>query len=468
MMIQSIVETVHEKLVALGVERGDHILLAFSGGPDSFALLDILRDLEGKAFIGLTAAHLDHAVRGKASEADALHVRTLCREGGVPLVLHRLSALEVEKERRKQRSLEGAMRVLRYSFLEGAAEEAGARWIATAHHSDDQVETVLFRVRRGMDWRSLTGIPERKGTVIRPMLALTRKEIRDYCRRKGLEPLEDATNKDLRFARNRIRHLVIPALRGCFHSDIDPLVLRLAAAAGALERVEARILEVLFPDLDSKDGEGGLRRDALGRIPAALREGVVQRYLRTMISSHAKATLIRDVTDMLVEEGDGRVRIPGGRELVINSQGVLPVSGEQPPAPFVMERNWPVPGRIEVSELGFSLTAEIKVYDGISAFPRGRSCMVRKNAVRAPLVVRTRRPGDRIRVLGMEDTKSLKRYFIDRKVPREERDRIPLVLDATGEIIWIPGYDVSEKVRLRQGVSEDAYLFKMGKLKNGE
>lgn len=468
MMSEKIFDTVRGSLAALGVARDDHLLLAISGGPDSAALLDILRRLNGLEFRGLTAAHLDHTVRGRAASDDARVVRELCAACGIPLIEGRLDAGEVDRERARLRSLEGALRVLRYSFLHRAADEAGVRWIAVAHNSDDQAETVLFRVRRGMDWRSFSGIPAREGRVIRPLMGVSRREILDYCHRAGLQPVADETNRDLRFARNRIRHLSLPALSHVFHRDIRDLLLRLGDLAVALRRVEVRMIDGLLPDPDPTGVEEGWDRATIEDIPTCLREGMILKILRADLSFHPKGNLIVDILRMIAEKRVGRISLSGGGALLLTRRRLQLVSGDAVrPAPG-MEWIWPVPGRIAIPEFDASLTAEAKGFDGLLPFPQGRSCLIRKRSVRLPLTVRARRSGDRIQPLGMQRAKTLKRFLIDRKVPREERDRLPLVLDAGGEIIWIPGVEISEKVRLTPGVPEEAYLLRMVEMEDGD
>ncbi|HWK89351.1 MAG TPA: tRNA lysidine(34) synthetase TilS, partial [Longimicrobium sp.] len=209
-------------LEALGLTgQGAHVLVAVSGGCDSVALLHLLRFAAGDGGPRVTAVHFDHAMR-PGSEGDARWVAGLCGAWGVPLVAARAEAAP---------RTEAEAREARYAFLLRAKAEAGATHLATAHHADDQAETVLFRVLRGTGIAGLAGIPaaDERG-VVRPLLPFWRAEIRRYARAHGLRWRTDPTNRLLDLARNRIRHDLLPLLR-TFNPAIEEALARTAAQA---------------------------------------------------------------------------------------------------------------------------------------------------------------------------------------------------------------------------------------------
>ena len=194
---------------------GGHVLCAVSGGADSVCLLHLLKGQAEAADFSLTAAHFDHGLRGEDSRRDAAFVAQLCRDWGVPCVTGS-GDVAVEAGRRGA-GLEETARDLRYAFLEEAADAVDADVIATAHNAGDNVETLLLHLIRGSGLQGLAGIPPRRGRLVRPLLATSRAEITAYLEAHGLPHVEDASNADPAFARNKLRHQVLPLLR-----DLNP------------------------------------------------------------------------------------------------------------------------------------------------------------------------------------------------------------------------------------------------------
>ena len=194
---------------------GGHVLCAVSGGADSVCLLHLLKGRAEAEGFALTAAHFDHGLRGEDSRRDAAFVEQLCRDWGVPCVTG--SGDVAAEARRRGAGIEETARDLRYTFLEQTADRVGAGVIATAHNADDNVETLLLHLVRGSGLQGLTGIPPRRGRLVRPLLTTPRAEIEAYLEAHGLPHVEDASNADPAFARNKLRHQVLPLLR-----DLNP------------------------------------------------------------------------------------------------------------------------------------------------------------------------------------------------------------------------------------------------------
>jgi tRNA(Ile)-lysidine synthase len=315
---ESIPRQVLRFLGAAGVRPGDRLLLAFSGGADSLVLLHALIALRSRAGRGgrllrITAAHLDHGVRGECSAADARAAAVLCRRWRVPLCEGRLDPGAVEDERRRQRSLEGALRVLRYRFLRDAARGCGAGRVLLAHQADDQAETVLMRAAAGKDWRSLAGIPPVRGLFLRPLLAtgaeVPRARIESYARRHRLSPREDESNLDPAFARNRLRCAMLPALRTAFHPGLDGLLLRMGRAAAALAAWEDRASAAI-----SAPGQSARV------MPNALRERAAVRVLRRWLGRWPSRAQVEAYL-RLDARGRGEQEVAGGT-LVAGRGGV--------------------------------------------------------------------------------------------------------------------------------------------------
>ncbi|GBE15536.1 MAG TPA: tRNA lysidine(34) synthetase TilS [Proteobacteria bacterium] len=452
---------VSESLGRLGVDPDQGLLVAVSGGADSLALLKALSLLQAGRSGVLTAAHLDHNVREGDSARDALAVREICRKMSVPLVTGVLVKADVRAARNRLRSLEAALREMRYSFLREAALKVGASWILTGHQADDQAETVLFRTLRAMDWRSLGGISEKEGQVLRPLLGVFRRDTEECCALAGLIPLEDRSNRDMIFSRNRLRHITIPGLNRRFETDISPLLVRLGKTAGALARWETRALGHLAGqgfDLSAT----AVDRGVIDRIPRCLMERAAIRMVQAVMPGYPKRSVVQQFVGCL-EKGAGKVKLSDRLEIEVLREKVVLGKGpgcDRVPAIF-REREWQVPGRVNVPELGAFLTASEALYDGKRVFPRGLEALVAKKGLKKPLFVRKRRPGDRFQPLGMRHSKTLKRFLMDRKVPRPDRDGLPVVTDREGTIIWIGGVEISQMIALKAGIPSEAYLLRL-------
>ncbi len=459
---------VERDLTSSGVRDGDHLLLALSGGIDSLALLDILLSIAPGSGLKVSVAHLDHSVRGEQSENDARAVESICADRSIQVILGKLGRSEVQTRKGKLNSLEAALRELRYEFLNDEAAKIGADWILTAHHRDDQAETVLFRVLRRMNWRSLTGMKAAYGNVLRPLLNVTRIGLESYCLALGLEHLEDETNLDLSFSRNRLRHRVIPQLEKSFHPSIKSMLLKVSDYCVRLENWEKNTLDNItsggIPSLLDYDFEIG----QYASTPEPFREGLALKLLGSVLEVQPKASLLSETMKMLGGNAEGTVRLPGGAALEFEG-GQVKYTGSGPERHTkqrirVIEQKLKIPGSLEIPDLGQKIHADLESYDGSLRFPTGNDALVDAEKISLPLVVRNRKPMDTFQPLGMKGKKKLKDFLIDRKVPRRSRDLLPLVFDADGVLVWIAGVEISEAVRLEKGVRSKAIRLKLEKL----
>ncbi|HPM42016.1 MAG TPA: tRNA lysidine(34) synthetase TilS, partial [bacterium] len=249
--------------------RGDGVVLAVSGGVDSMVMLDLFGRLSGPWNLELTVAHVNYGLRGRASDADERFVRMECESRGVRFELLRQGV-------RKDENLQNEARRIRYRFLGETAARRGARVVATAHQMDDQAETILLHLIRGSGLRGLAGMSEKsaqgKLSIVRPLLFATRREIADYAKRRGVASREDRTNTQTAYTRNRIRHLIIPALE-----KLNPRIVGTLSSMGerlhqdelALDLVAAEAFEEAVASFE--EGETVLRRAALKELPAGIR-----------------------------------------------------------------------------------------------------------------------------------------------------------------------------------------------------
>jgi len=443
------------------VRPDDLLLVAFSGGPDSMALLAGLARFAPTRRLRLLAAHLDHGLDpGSAGRAE--RARSAAEALGVePVVARR----EVPELARPGESPEAAARRVRYRFLEELRQERGARWIVTAHHRDDQAETVLLRLLQGTGPEGLAAVRPVHGRVVRPLLGLSRRELRSALP-PSPEPVRDPSNDDLRVPRNRLRRALLPALEAA-SPGAAPALARLAGAArGAREAVERRLTERLAPRPAPGGGDGvAVERAAFLALPEPLRPHALALLHRAAGAPYpagraAREELARQLAGRPTGEGPARVGCdaPGGWRW--ESSGALLVLARRRPAGAPEGASFsyrlPLPGEVEVPEIG--VTVRIRREPEAPWMFRGSPCRAalalppRPGRAAGPggeawLTVRSRRPGDRLRPLGAPGTRKLKDVLIDARVPRGERDRLPL-LCVGGRIAWVPGVTVDEAFRV--------------------
>jgi tRNA(Ile)-lysidine synthase len=435
--------------------RGARVLVALSGGPDSVALVHILRELERDGELTLAGtAHLNHQLRGADADADEQFCCALSAAVDLPVEIERADVRALARE--QGRSVEDAARAVRYAFLERAADRLRADVIAVGHSRDDQAETFLLRLIRGAGPRGLAGILPRAGRVVRPLLEVTRAELRDYVAVRGLEFREDATNDDLTVPRNRVRHELIPYLQREFSRGITNVLAHEAAIARDDEDRLSREAIDLSPSvvLSGKDG-ARVEVEALTSLHPALAARVVRIALLRLAGGRF---LGFDHIDAFLDFArNGRLgaalSLPGQR--AIHGGTSVELSPERRGKPIKgTEFTFPlsIPGEVTVSSTGWTISAQPLDEPPAANFrARGESVAVAVSSLTLPLSVRSRRPGDRFKPLGMRRAgKKLQDFLVDRKVRRELRDALPLVVDATDRIVWVVGESVGEDFRVTE------------------
>lgn len=265
-------------------EKGDRVVLGISGGSDSVFLLHCLEKTRKKIPFSLTAAHFNHRMRGEESDRDERFTVSFCRKMEVPVVVGRWDRSEgnghpVSEEQARNR---------RYQFFEKACKEAGADKLALAHTRDDDAETILFRILRGSGLSGLRGIPYERccGSfrILRPLKDVSRKEIREHLQRKGISWCEDASNQDLRYTRNRIRHHLLPLLEKEFNPNIREILIRLAQNASEDYDYLQKEAEEAFRKVLLQEGEKRIifRRKMFQSFPLAIQKQLFRQALRRL------------------------------------------------------------------------------------------------------------------------------------------------------------------------------------------
>ncbi|HWV55875.1 MAG TPA: tRNA lysidine(34) synthetase TilS [Longimicrobiales bacterium] len=422
------------------VEPGSRVLIALSGGLDSVVLLHAARFLLSTLDLDVHAAHFDHAMRA-GSAADASWVRGLCRAWGVPLYTERAPV--------PPRS-EADARALRYEFLETAAERAGACAVWTAHHADDQAETVLFRAIRGTGIAGLAGIRERRGNLVRPLLPFSRAQLDAYATAAGIRYRLDPTNTTSDYARNRIRNEVMPLLES-ISPGAGAALARLATLAQQEQGAREWMLDRLVAEATTARTEDAveLALPILRSYHPAIRAQLLRRLLRQFGSVPGRAGTLAALEFINSGAGGGQIHVAGGARLERHFDRIRitrAATMEGKPA----DRTLLVPavgdGSGEVILGGRRFVVQ---WTSASRELTGASETFDASALPFPLRLRGWQPGDRIRL--PFGTKKLKKLFSERRVDRADRNRIPVLVDRAGRILWVVGLARATHARAREG-----------------
>jgi tRNA(Ile)-lysidine synthase len=440
----------------------DTVVVAVSGGADSVALLLILHAIAARARWRLAGVvHVNHGLRGAESDEDEAFVRSLAARLSLPIEAARVDVRARSRERHQ--SLEAAARDLRYAAFADAASTLVATVVATGHTQDDQAETVLLRLLRGAGSRGLGGIRPKRGRYVRPIIDCRRADLRAFLATAGESFREDASNADLSIARNRVRHTLLPVLDRDWAGAVRALA-RAAELAADDERVLARMAKEMTPALSLSPGSG-VQLDVRGLVP--LPAAIARRIVRDAIESAGGAASFRDIEAVRrlarAPRPDGRLDL-GGFEVsrrgpVLRFRAVRPRGGRARPGEFVH----PVAGDVRIDETGTVIRASIRKGLPDRAGATGRDeAWVDARAIALPLVVRSRRPGDRVRPFGAPGSRKLQDVLVDAKIPREARDRVAIVADARGTLLWVAGVAAAEAGRVT-AVDADVVILQMTK-----
>ncbi|MGH9749281.1 MAG: tRNA lysidine(34) synthetase TilS [Candidatus Polarisedimenticolia bacterium] len=458
------------------VEPGDRVLVAVSGGPDSVALLSALHALARELRLELHVAHLDHGWRGRASARDAEFVRRLATRLGLPVTVGHLTRAAWEAAGARVPSREARARELRSEFLLSAAKDLGARRVALGHTRDDQAESLLLRLMRGSGARGLAGIyPVVDGVFIRPLIELRRRQVIAHLKTRRLRYRIDATNKDQTLSRNRVRRRLLPLLA----KEFNPAIVETLAQTADLMREEddllGRIAEAEGGRI-SRPVAGGtaLLAAALRGLPVALQRRVLRGRIEKVRGDLRGITLGHvDQALALLQPGRERgsiclprglvVRRHGEDLMILRRPGLAAAAGTNGAAETdagtksgagaragCTEALCPVPGEVALPGFGVRIRASLLDREATPADLRatGRErAYLDADLITGPLLIRPRRPGDRFVPLGAPGSRKVKTFLIDRKIPVDDRGRIPLVL--TGDrIAWVVDHAIDERFKV--------------------
>lgn len=417
------------------------VYIALSGGPDSIVLLDLFCQEKSELGVEVKAIHIHHGLR-KVSDDEAVFVSDWCAGQGIEC---HVREVDVKGRMDEGHGMEEAARLSRYEVFEAFLQKSPNCCIALGHHRDDQVETVLMNFLRGSGLKGLGGmLPQRQG-YIRPLLSVSRDEIIDYCRGKGLPYITDESNSDTTYRRNKLRHEVIPYIESALGNAISDIIGRSSKILQEEERfIHEQMLE-RFGELNAEFKSHSISLDAkalmlqnpvLGRRMVRHCIGLLKSDLKGISMSHVEAVLA------LIENGTGKgIDLPDGIRVTVD-YGLLIFRDLSEAS--VMDKS------VEKGVIQTKILEEFKWDE----FPKKNyTKWFDYDKIRGTLVVRTRRNGDYIRVGKTFGKKKLKDFFMDIKMPRDERDTVALLADEE-EVLWIIGHRINDRYKVTEGTTK--------------
>lgn len=465
------------------IKKGDKVLVAVSGGPDSAALLHILAELSGRYNIEIAVAHLNHMLRGEEADRDAQFVRKMADDMSLPFIIEKVNVKNIAKTRRM--SIEEAAREARYDFYNRAAVKFGASKIATGHTVDDQAETILMRLLKGSGSLGLSGIPYKRKSgnilVIRPLLDTAKKEINKYLKKNLIPARIDASNLNTVYFRNKIRNVLIPILEKDFNPQIKGVLASMASTfadessylAGIAAKKIKRICRTTKNGVEVKIKDLTREHIALRRLIARQILAHLAGSLKGITYKHWKAV------ESLIKGGERkRVNLPGRIKALKSGGKIIFTPLESPaiyggderhkcPVPykesgvkalafltgFTLQKAavLKIPGEVILPGLGIKIRAKIiKKRPDFKKKKDGNTEYVNGDLIGSHLKIRLKKAGDRMKPLGMAHYKKLHDIFVDQKISRERRNIIPIVTFGN-KILWAVGVRLSDEFKVKEG-----------------
>ena len=452
-MINKVKEYIEENML---LEDRDRVLVALSGGPDSVCLLHILHMLKDEFKIKLGAIHINHMLRGKESDGDEQYTYNLCEKLGIEYYVRRIDIDYIAKKRNV--SIEVAGRDSRYEAFEEIKKEYGYNKIAVAHNANDQAETILMRMMRGTGLEGLTGIkPKREGGIIRPILCLERISIEKYCDDNLLQPRIDKTNNERIYSRNKVRLDIIPYMKENFNSDIIEVMNRMAILLQKdnkciedysqkcydkyciMDKSYIKISKELF-DIEDEAIITRVIKIAFKKISNSY-QNFEMKHIYDIVSLANKSTGKKlDLTNNIVAEKvyEDIFLKKSIQKTNLNTEVIIDKED--------------LDGEFEFDEYRVKFSILCNSNEKIYSNNELSKCFD-YDKIKKEISIRHRRDGDKIVPIGMKGTKKIKDIFIDMKIPREERNIIPIIT-MDDNISWIVGLKVSNTYKVTKDTNK--------------
>ena len=428
----------------------EKILVGVSGGPDSVALLYLLSKHKKKLKCSLHVAHLDHGLRGKAAEEDAKFVKALSKKLKIPFVSTKVDVGAFAKKNKL--SVEDAGRRARHEFLEKTAKQIRASKIALGHTADDNVETFVMRIIRGSGTKGLLSISERRGKIIRPLIKIWKEDIEGYLKKNRIKARVDLSNYSQEYLRNKIRLKIIPELIS-LNPNFKNTILNTIDLLTADHEYLRSISEKTMPGAIVKRGLGYIKLDIDKLL--MLPESILRYILRDAveeIKGNLEEITYKHIASAIkkLREGKGfEIHLP--ERVFVKSDGdTLNITSVEPEIRKISYYyKLKIPGKVKIKESGYIIKASALNYvpeKGFKLKDRNEAVLdIGKTGDR--FIIRNRKDGDKFSPLGMAGTQKLKEFFIDHKVPHDERDLVPIIEGRRG-IAWVGGLRIDDHAKI--------------------
>jgi len=427
---------------------GDRVLVGVSGGPDSVCLLHILNRCRKDMALSLHVVHINHGIRKRESKREEKFVSHLAGRMSLPITV---KSLDVPSYARKKRlTIEEAARDMRYSAFERLAGKLNVKKIALGHTASDQVETVLMHLLRGSGPQGLSGIPPLRKlgstAIVRPLIEVNREEILSYLKKNNLTFCLDSSNRKTEYFRNKIRLKLLPLLRKNYNKNIEGALLRLSEILKEENAYWERVVERVLGRVVSWESE-----KILIDFRRFLRYNVVvqRRVLHRLFEGIVSLNQIEAIRSLAQKSSQGK-RIYLGKRFSVRKEDDFLIFSSSPERRF-KKFNYPlrVPGKNEIEGLNLTLNTRIIDFHPVSEKGANTAYFDVDKINFKKLLLRNRREGDRFKPFGLRGTKKLSDFFIDRKIPRRLRDRVPLLVEGE-DILWVVGIRRADKARITE------------------
>lgn len=444
-MIEKVKKTIEKYNL---MEKGERVVIALSGGPDSTALMAVLAHVAKELDLRLIVAHFNHGLRGAESDEDEKFSRDLAQKEGLVFVSKKMT----KGKKEKGVSPEDFYRRERYNFLNKVAENYQAQKIALGHNLQDQAETVLLNLLRGSGLEGLKGfLPIRDGKFIRPLMETSREEIITFLNKEGIPYCKDSSNEDSKYLRNQIRYELIPYLKEKFNPKIEENLTQMAEILRSedefIKQTVANTMKSLF--IQRQPNQILLKIDNINKLHLAIRLRLYKTFLESFNPTKNGFSFIHiKALDNLAQKSESgkRIVLPLGIEARCEYEMLVLEQRENISKQIEYQYIMNVPGSCYIEEKNLTVRSELITKEHLVKSKKNE-VYLDFDKIQQPLIIRNRKDGDWFQPLGMRGRQKIKNFFIDHKVPRDKRDEMMLLVDNLS-VIWIENMHLNDRVKI--------------------
>ncbi len=443
-IVKKVINTIDRQAL---IAEGDKVLVAFSGGPDSVALLHILHSLQNEFEFKLAAVYIDHKLRPRAAKREARFCKEFCLNYLIPFSYEEIDIPNLSKN--DKTGIEETARVYRYRTLDRIASDQNFTRIAVGHHRDDRAETILFNMLRGSGRMGVTGMPPQRGKIIRPLFDISRLEIADYLEEHGLKYMIDRSNLSRKFTRNRIRRKIIPVMKREVTEAAVDNIIRFSEIIADEEKFLGNMTSVIYDKTVSLTPGGKIRLDLTNKLEydVWLKRRLVFKILAEAGFIDMEFAEIDRLTKLIDGKRQTRVSIREGFSAELAGESLYVYR----PGAEIGRQEVTLPGKCRLDYprvcICFEYVDKIDVKEIETG--QGKIAYIDTGKLQGALFLSGIEPGARFHPFGRPGSKKVGDFLTDRKYPRPLRDELPVLYDGQG-IVWLAGLEIDHRVRVEQ------------------